>query len=181
MHQALLSFRCDQDEDIENFLRCKAIEFLDRGLCSVYLLLDEERFNNGALFVEAYFTLSHKSLVADTATMSKSAIKRYGGFTTARTLDFVLIGQLGKWVIRNEDGTYQRSSVAGREILDLAFEVIQAASDLIPCKYVLVECSDDEKVKKAYTDYGFKFFQNDGQHNQYCKPVATGTDLLAKT
>lgn len=172
VRQALLSFRCDQDEDIENFLHSKAIDFLDRGFCSVYLLLNKEMFDSGKLFVEAYFTLSHKSLIADTGTMSKSAIKRYGGLVTAKTLNFVLIGQLGKWVIKNADDTYQRSSVTSGEILDLAFEVIYSASDLIPCKYVLVECSDNEKVQKAYIDYGFNFFQNDGEHNQYCKQIA---------
>ena len=167
MHQALLSFRCDQDSDIQDFLHSKAIDFLDRELCSVYLLLNEEMFNRGQIFIEAYFTLSHKSLVSDISTMSKSAIQRYGGFKTARTLNFVLIGHLGKWVIMNEDGTYQRSSVTSREILDFAFEVIQAAADLIPCKYVLVECSDEEKVQSVYKNYGFRFFQNDGEHNQF--------------
>lgn len=171
VHDALLSFRCAQDPDIENFLHTKSIDFLNRELCSIYLLLNGELFNNGVLFIEAYFTLSHKSLVADTDSMSKSAIKKYGGFVTAKTLDFVLIGQLGKRIVRNDDGTYQRSSVTSKEILDLAFEVIRAASNLIPCKYVLVECGDEEKVKKAYANYGFSFFQHDGQHNQYCKRI----------
>lgn len=103
--------------------------------------------------------------------MSRSSIKRYGGFVDARTLDFVLIGQLGKLVIENEDGTYSRSPVTGKEILDYAFEVIGAASSLIPCKYALVECSDDQKVRAVYERYGFKFFQKDGQHNQYCKRI----------
>lgn len=175
MREALLSFRCAQDPDIESFLHTKAIEFLERGLCSIYLLLNGELFESGTLFVEAYFTLSHKSLIADES-MSRSAIKRYGRFATARTLDFVLIGQLGKWVIENDDGTYQRSSVTSTEILDLAFEVIRSASDLIPCKYVLVECSNEEKVKKAYTNYGFNFFQNDGRHNQYCMSIVKKVD-----
>lgn len=170
MHQALLSFRCAQDKDIEDFLRFKAIEFSDRRLCSVYLLLNEELFNSHKLFIEAYFTLSHKSLIADNHTMSKSAIKRYGGFVTAKTLDFVLIGQLGKW-IQEEGGTFSRSSITGKEVLDSAFEVIKAATSLIPCKYALVECSDDIKIRTIYENYGFNFFQNDGQHNQYCKSI----------
>ena len=171
MLDALLSFRCTQDKDIEDFLRYKAIEFSDRGLRSVYLLLNGELFNSGKLFVEAYFTLSHKSLIADNSTMSKSAIKRYGGFVTAKPLDFVLIGQLGKYVVQEDRGVFSRSAVTGKEILDYAFEVIKTATSLIPCKYALVECSDDEKVRAVYEKYGFKFFQNDGQHNQYCRSI----------
>ena len=59
---ALNMFRCSKDADIETFLRTKAIEFEKRGYCTVYLILDEEAFENGKLFIQAYFTLSHKSI-----------------------------------------------------------------------------------------------------------------------
>lgn len=176
VHDALLSFRCAQDSDIEKFLQEKAITFLDRKWCSVYLLLNQEAFENGKYVIEAYFTLSHKSMIANTETMSKTSIKKYGGFASAETLDFVLIGQLGKRIVQKDDGTYIRSDVTSKEILDLAFEVTCAASDLIPCKYVLVECGDEEKVQKTYVDYGFSFFQKDGDHNQYCKQIISNAE-----
>lgn len=165
---ALSMFRCAQDDDIASFLPNKAIDFLHRGLCSVYLILEEESFLQGKLSIEAYFTLSHKTLCVPEG-MSKSKIKEIDGFKTATSLHFVLIGQLGKYILQKEDGTYIRSPITSKEILDYAFEVIYASSALIPCKCVLVECSDEEKVKKAYEDYKFKFFQNDGKHNQYYK------------
>lgn len=171
LHDALLSFRCVQDQDIEDFLHNKAIDFLSRGWCSVYILFNKDAFAANLLVIEAYFTLSHKSLVSDPETMSLNAIKQYGGFKTAKTLNFVLIGQLGKWVVGSEKEGYVRSSVSSKEILDKAFEVIQSASELIPCRYTMVECSDNPKVIKAYADYGFKFFQKDGEHNQYCKLI----------
>lgn len=161
-------FRCSQDTDIESFLQNRAIEFLNRGLCSVYLILDEELFMQGKISVEAYFTLSHKTLCVQDG-MSKSKIKEIDGFKTATSLHFVLIGQLGKYILKKEDGTYIRSSITSKEILDYAFEVIYASSALIPCKCVLVECNDEPKVRQAYEDYQFKFFQNDGKHNQYYK------------
>ena len=171
LHDALLSFRCEQDKDIEDFLHNKAIDFFNRGWCSVYILFNEEAFNNKSLVIEAYFTLSQKSLVSDPETMSLNAIKQYGGFKSAKTLNFVLIGQLGKWVVGNEDEGYTRSSVSSKEILDKAFEIIHSAAELIPCRHTMVECSDNPKVIKAYTDYGFRFFQKDGEHNQYCKLI----------
>lgn len=171
LHDALLSFRCVQDQDIEDFLHNKAIEFFNRGWCAVYILFNEEAFKENLLVIEAYFTLSHKSLISNPRTMSLSFIKRCSGIKTAETLNFVLIGQLGKWVVGNEEEGYERSSVSSKEILDKAFEVIQSASELIPCRYTMVECSENPKVIKAYTDYGFKFFQKDGGHNQYCKLI----------
>ncbi len=165
---ALTNFKCAQDLDIESFLHTKAQDFIERKLCSVYLILDEGLFRLGKIKIEAYFTLSHKTLNISKE-MSKSKIKEIDGFKTAKSLQFVLIGQLGKYVAECEDGTYSRSEVASKEILDYAFEVIYASSELIPCRCVLIECSEEEKVNKVYLDYEFKFFQNDGTHNQYYK------------
>lgn len=165
LNEAISSFHCIQDEDIEMFLHDKAIEFSNRGWCSVYLLLNEDRFNAGELKIDAYFTLSHKSMVADSESMSVSVIKKYGGIKSAKTLDFVLIGQLGKYI-----DAESRSEISGEEILDEAFDVIRQASELIPCKYVLVECSDEEKVRAFYENYHFTFFQKDTL-NQYTKKI----------
>ena len=101
--------------------------------------------------------------------MTKTKVKEINGFKTVESLHFVLIGQLGKYIIKNDDNVYMRSEITSKEILDHAFEVIYSSSNLIPCRCVLVECNDEEKVKKTYENYGFKFFQNDGEHNQYYK------------
>lgn len=167
---ALFMFKCSQDADIELFLQNKAIDFLSRGLCSVYLIPDEDKFLQNEISIVAYFTLSHKALCVPEK-ISKSKIQKIGGFKTANSLHFVLIGQLGKYISKNADGTYIRSPITSKEILDYAFEVINASSNLIPCKCVLVECSNEEKVKQVYENYQFKFFQNDGKHNQYYKAL----------
>lgn len=168
MLSALSNFKCSQDLDIETFLHTKAKEYLERKWCNIYLILNEELFLEDKLKIEAYFTLSHKTLCVN-EDMSKTKIREIDGFKTASSLHFVLIGQLGKYILKNEDDTYTRSEITSKEILDYAFEVIYASSDLIPCRCVLVECSEEEKVRKAYEDYKFKFFQNDGIHNQYYK------------
>ena len=43
-----------------------------------------------------------------------------------------------------------------------AFDVICNSSELIPCRCVPVECSDDVNVRHVYENYGFSFFQNNG-------------------
>lgn len=171
LDEALSCFRCAQDTDIEDFLHHKAKEHLSRGLCSIYLVLSEDAFLRGQLHIEAYFTLSHKSLITGNAAASKSKIQKYAGFKTAQTLDFVLIGQLGKYVALSEDGALHRSMVSGAEVLDYAFEVIRSAASLIPCKVAFVECSNDHHITAFYENYGFTFFQHDGKHNQYCKLI----------
>ena len=78
-----------------------------------------------------------------------------------------MIGQLGKYIEKLPDGTELRAGIASGEILDYAFEVIRASNSLIPCRCALVECSEEPKVQKAYTDYEFKFFQYDRDGGQY--------------
>lgn len=165
---ALNNFKCALDEDIEDFLHSKAIDFLKRGWCSVYLVLNAQEFKNNRLKIEAYFTLSHKTLLV-TDDISKSKVQKYGGFKNLQSLQFVLIGQLGKYISIKDDATQIKSDVTSNELLDMAFEVIYAASDFIPCRCVLVECKDVEKVKQVYINYDFEFFQEDNDYFQYVK------------
>jgi len=160
---ALSAFKCDKDNDIETFLHTKAIEYINRKWCSVYLILNEELFLKNMLKIEAYFTLSHKTLSV-TENISKSKVQKIGGFKTLTSLHFVLIGQLGKHI----DSCYC-SKITAKEILDKAFSVIYESSSLIPCKCVLVETGEEEKVQKVYKDYNFSYFQFDGKHHQYYK------------
>ncbi len=166
---ALDSFRCCLDEDIETFLRQKAVHFIQRNWCAVYLIVDEEEFDSGRIEIMAYFTLSHKSLLPTTA--SKSSVKDASGFKGSESVHFVLIGQLGKFTDRLKDGRIRSADISGQEILDAAFEIIKASSALIPCRCALVECNDNKKIHKVYTDYQFKPFQFDGTHYQFYKQI----------
>lgn len=172
LESAILSFRCTPDTDIETFLHEKAITFYNKKLCSVFLLLNEERFIEGKLQIDAYFTLSHKNIrSADVETTSKNIGKITGGFRRKEILEFVLIGQLGKHIEIHADGTVSQADITGKEILDKAFEIMQQASLLIPSRCALIECSDEPKVRKIYEDYHFTFLQHDDVHNQYYKII----------
>lgn len=169
LSDALDCFRCYKDEDIETFLRRDAFTYLERGWCSIYLILDEDAFDQGKIKVDAYFTLSHKSLIANNA--SKTRIKSAAGFKNAESIHFVLIGQLGKYIEKVDNDADICADINSKQILDYAFEIIRASSNLIPCRCALVECSDNPKVQNVYTDYGFTLFQYDGEHHQFYKRV----------
>ncbi len=170
LSDALDSFRCYKDKDIEVFLRTKAFQFIDKGWCSIYLILDEQEFDEGHIKIEAYFTLSHKSLITEGISKEKTK-KITGGLKNAETLHFVLIGQLGKYIAKSKDAQTDESNITSDEILDYAFEVIRASSSLIPCRFALVECSANEKVQNIYTNCKFSKLQNDDDHYQYYKKI----------
>ena len=150
-------------------MRKNALKYLEREWCSVYLILDEFAFDSGKIDIEAYFTLSHKSLVS--ANISKSKIQKTAGFKDVEAIHFVLIGQLGKFMKITDTEKEIYAEITSSEILDYAFEIIRDSSSLIPCRCVLVECSENPKVQKIYTDYGFSYFQFDGEHYQFYKRV----------
>ena len=166
---ALDSFRCCLDNDIETFLRKDVLRYMERNWCATYLIVDEEEFDNGKIQIDAYFTLSHKSLIPFAA--SKNKIKNASGFKNTESVHFVLIGHLGKHIECNNDGEILSANISGTEILDKALEVVRASHALIPCRCVLVECNDNEKVHKVYLDYQFKKFQFDGEHHQFYKKI----------
>lgn len=163
---ALNCFRCSKDKDIEVFLRERAVEFLKRGWCSVYLVLDEDAFDNGDLKIIAYFTLSNKVLDLPESDVSKSKVKDVSGIKNAEYVHFILIGQLGKFI--SDDFT---AGITSNEILEYAFEVIYNVNYLIPCRCALVECSSEEKIHDVYKSYGFVYFQYDGSHHQFYKRI----------
>lgn len=74
------------------------MNFLNRGWCAIYLILDEEALNQQEFKILAYFTLSHKTLIPEQA--SKTKVKTVTkGFQHAESIHFVLIGQLGKHIV----------------------------------------------------------------------------------
>lgn len=163
--EALNEFRCDKNADIEKFLRYKAIDFEDNGWCSVYLILDREKFIANNICIVAYFTLSHKSIFF-LPKVSKNKRKDLSTNKNSEIAHVVLIGQLGKYI--HKDYAYD---IKSSEILDDAFSVIKKASNIIVCRGVLVECNKEEKVHAVYENYGFKYLQVDNEHYQFYKRI----------
>lgn len=170
---ALKMFRCAKDADIETFLHDKAIEFEKRGYCTVYLVLEAEAFKSGNISIQAYFTLSHKS-IGFNSEVSRTVRGKVATHRDAEITHFVLIGQLGKYIERIGQDEYYETEVSSTDILNDAFDMIQKASDIIVCRGVLVECSAEEKIHTVYKNYGFSFLQCDEAHFQFYKRVANG-------
>ncbi len=172
LSEAFSMFRCSKDFDIQNFLNANAITYEDRGWCRVYLLMNQELLSQRKFKIEAYFTLSHKSVYLQES-VSGTTRSKVGYFKNDTNIHFVLIGQLGKYIYIDEDNSENNcsSKISGSEILDRAFEVIGKAHELISCRCVLVECSDNAKVQSVYKKYGFKELQYDSGLMQLYKKL----------
>lgn len=158
--EALSCFKCCKDLDVQNFLNSKAIDFEKRGWATTYLLLSKEAFDNGVIFIEGYFSLTHKAVLFNDV-VSLSSRKKISGNKSAEIESFVLIGQLGKRIEQSEDGTLNCSQLSAFDLLSDAISIIEQSSDYIICRNIIIECKPIEKIKHIYEDFGFADLQYD--------------------
>ena len=168
--RALKTFKCYKDSDIEEFLHNKAVDFIGRDICRVYLILNEEEFDKQNIKIEAYFTLSLRTLGFEDE-VSKSTRKRITGFKNRELTEFVLIGQLGKHMDMDENGKTYQSEIELDTILKYVFEVVSSIHELVPCNAALIECSKAVHDKGIYRNAGFSLLQIDGEFYQYYKKI----------
>lgn len=181
LEKDLNRFRNTKDNDIEDFIRHKAISYEKRHWCSVYLLVNTEQLiQEKGIFVEGYFTLSHKVFLLQDNVSNNVRKKLFNGVMKDDDyLHTVLIGQLGKYI---DQGNCECSDITMGDLLDKAINIITYADTLIPCRCVLLECrdyheeesdfEDRKKLHSKYIDYGFKAIQKSEDLIQYVKRIS---------
>lgn len=120
--------------------------------------------------VEAFFTLSHKA-IPRTEEVSSTKAKQIMGNKNAEILNFVLIGQIGKYYHTNTENKVKKSEITLAEILHYAHVQMERASAYIPNKWILVECSDEIRNRALYEKEGFSYFKKDLELHQYIKVI----------
>lgn len=170
LEAALQCYHCTKDKDIESFLQTKAVTYEKRGWCSVYLLVNEEKYEEqGIIDVEGYFTLSNKIVPLSDAVSGNKRRKLFKGMKSELDVaHFILIGQLGKYIFQNDEGMVC-GNVSAKQMLDKAFGIIYEVKKRITCSCALIECRDEPKLCRLYEDYGFRELQKNGDMHQYFK------------
>lgn len=154
----LLDFKCYQDEDVEAFLNYKAIDFLNKKLASTFLLFDKSKYDAGQKFVEAYFSFAVKPIRLDG--LSSNFKKRLSlGNASADIHTFMLVGQFGKYKREKTsiDSGYD-SRIKSSEMFDIVLMYVAKLLELIPFRFMLVECKEEVYKMGIYQDLGFKPF-----------------------
>ena len=164
--EALQCFKCCKDLDVQDFLNSKALDFEKRGWATTYLLLSKDAFDNGKLYIEGYFSLTHKAVVFNDG-VSLSSRKKLAGDKKSGNRIFVLIGQFGKRIEHMGNGAITSSHLKGVDLLNDAMSIIEQSSDYIICRNIMIECKPIDKVKSIYKSYGFTDLQYDESESLY--------------
>ena len=154
LHERLSKFSCGLNQEIENFIRNKAIDFAKRSLSITYLVTD---LDDGQIL--GYFALTHKSIVFNDADLSNTARKKLARYSRldSKTGNYMasafLLAQFGKnYAV---DGG---SRIKGSELMQLALSVLLTVRRQIGGGIVYLDCENSSKLISFYENEGFKKF-----------------------
>ena len=162
-------FSCPINDDVEKFLKEKAILFQGMDISRTFLVFTSHQAEN--VFI-GYFALALKTLPIRKG-VSKTQRKKLTGTKSAEVsfIPAILIGQLGK----NFSNGYDKL-INGRELLGLALRKVLEIHQDIAGKVVFLECSDDRKLCEFYEAHGFQPYgvNDDGlrQFIRYIKDIS---------
>lgn len=163
--KVLADFSCPMDEDIESYVKTKAIGFEKAGISRthlVYAIVDHK-----ALFVGMYSLVS-KPLFFDEK-LSKKERKLYYGtkFNVGAELSSdpmvrykekyvqsILLGQISKNFF-NHNNKY----ITGDILINLAFTKIVEWYRLMGGVCIHLDCQNKEPLKRFYTKHGFIYYK----------------------
>ena len=148
----LSNFSCPLNEDVEEFLRIKAIEFSKQGLAQTHLVFASYR---GKLTLAGYFSLANKYITVKSNIVKgklRQRINRFAVFdqqAKSYCLSAPLIAQLGK------NFAVKPSLISGDELLELACEKISTIQLDLGGKFAYLECEDKPQLTEFYSSNGF--------------------------
>ena len=152
----LSEFSCPLNNDVEYFLKHKAIEFEKQSLSTTYLIFAS--YKTIPVLV-GYFVLASKTLTFTKKAISNNMFRKlkrfaiYDPYMLTCTIPVPLIGQLGK----NYSHGYNKL-ISGDELLKLACDKVWSFQRSLSGKYVYLECEDVEKLLDFYSNNGFVQF-----------------------
>lgn len=152
----LKNYICDLNNDVEYFLKEKAIEFSKQDISRTYIVMGKYK---GEEVIIGYFAITNKVTNIKKVALSETKRKRLLKFATfdkeskSYSIALPLIGQLGKNYYNNYN-----TLISGEILLKMACDKIKETQDLIGSRFVFLECEDKSKLKEFYENNGFVCF-----------------------
>ncbi|MBP3200071.1 MAG: GNAT family acetyltransferase [Lachnospiraceae bacterium] len=143
-------FKCEKNNEIEEFIHKDAIDFAKRKISVTHLVLDNEANMLG------YFTLTHKPIRVPADLLTNTTKKKIERFTkldeATNTYDVsaFLIAQFGK-------NTSLPQAITGNEMMNMALSVLSKVQREIGGGIVFLECEDNDKLLEFYENENNRF------------------------
>ena len=171
----LSSFMCPQNEDVQKFLKEKAILFSQKEISKTYLVFweaKESKFGKGQKELVGYYAIGHKPIKIPRETplgrMTSSKWREICRIANERSssteciLSSHMIGQLGKNYCNANNHL-----ISGKDLLQMALQKIVEIRKLAGGKVVFLECEDEEKIQAPLSRGKFFYSAN----NSFPRPA----------
>lgn len=156
--EILADYSCPMNEDIQYFLKEKAILFSRQGIARTHLVFAGYK---GKTVLIGYYALAYKPVEVKIDKLNSLWRKRLRTFATydettkSYWASLPLIGQLGKNFTNGYD-----QLISGGELLKLACNRIEALQAEVGGKMAYLECEDSPGLVRFYEENGFFRFAN---------------------
>ena len=164
LNRVLSGFSCPKNPDVESFLKKSAVEFVKKNQSVTYLVFSVESKE-----LLGYFTLAIKPLTVRGETVSNTTkrkllrISELDEKSDTYTMSAYLIAQIGK----NYTGG-RNKKITGKELVELAWTVIEEAQYMFGGMVTFLEAENEEKLLSFYRNNRFSQFDT--------KQTASDTD-----
>ena len=157
LQKFLSSFFCEQDHDIETFLHERAVNFERLSKARTYLVCDAKELQENTLenvTIYGYISLALKTLYIPQS-LSNRMRKELDGFSAKihgeqiHDIPCYLIGQLGR------NSQVSKENLSGGELLQFAYDIIEASVQSVGGRYIMIECKEDKKLVYFYKSHDF--------------------------
>lgn len=154
LDKVLSGFSCPKNPDVERFLKNSAIEFAKKSQSVTYLVFSVESKE-----LLGYFTLALKPLTVRGETVSNTVkrkllrVSELDEKTDTYTMSAYLIAQIGK---NYKNGRNEK--ITGKELVELAWTVIEDAQYMLGGMVAFLEAENEEKLLSFYRDNRFSQF-----------------------
>lgn len=154
--EILKKFKCELNQDVEYFLKQKAIEFSRQDIAETFIVTSSYKQEE---VIVGYFSITNKGTSIKRVMLSNTKRKRllkyakYDNESKSYVIALPLIGQLGK----NFYNDYNKL-ITGDILLKMACDKIKEAQDILGGRFIFLECEDKPKVKEFYESNGFVCF-----------------------
>ena len=160
VEDALLSFSCSRDIDIESFSQKRAILFDEVAKSRTYLFIDDHSLLHGKIEIVAFFSMALQvlNLPAEMTNRQRKSLDGFSGKIHGEkisSLPVMLIGQLAK-------NDKHKNRINGNEILKRALLVAQKANETIGGRIVLVDVKTQASgLVNFYRENSFELIYDD--------------------
>ena len=150
IRRAMRSFRCERNEDVEEFAHRRAVSNELNGSTKTYLVLDGDEFDNERLVVIAFVSIALTSTDYSEVSLEerRSILGSVPGIWVANSFPGYLIAELARCDEVDKD------AINGAMLIRVAEGQIKEAMELVGGGLVYLDCKDE--MVAYYGQFGYE-------------------------